>query len=87
MFEAWQAQRKQQIVYEIGKIAVVMHTFIFVDGALGAKMHPTAARSNILKRAWSEKMAVGTAKRVKRASQMTTHALMEAVWGSKKKND
>ena len=37
MLEAWKAQRKQQIVYEIGKIAVVMHTFIFADGALGAK--------------------------------------------------
>ena len=37
VLEAWQAQRKQQIVYEIDKIAVAMHTLIFADGALGAK--------------------------------------------------
>ena len=30
-------QRKEQIVYEIGKITAVMHALIFVDGALGAK--------------------------------------------------
>ena len=37
MFEAWRAQKKQQIVYEIDKIVATMHTFIFADGALGAK--------------------------------------------------
>ena len=37
MFEAWKAQRKQQIVYEIHKIVASMHTLIFADGALGAK--------------------------------------------------
>ena len=36
-FEAWKAQRKQQIVYEIDKIVATMYTFIFADGALGAK--------------------------------------------------
>ena len=35
--EAWLAQRKQQIVYKNHKIAVVMHTIIFADEALGAK--------------------------------------------------
>ena len=35
--EAWKAQRKQQIVYEIDKIAATMHTLIFADGALRAK--------------------------------------------------
>ena len=49
-------------------------------------MHGTAARSNILKRAWSEKMAIGTAKRAKRANTITKNALIEAVWGSKKMN-
>ena len=29
--------KKEQIVYEIDKIAVVMHTLIFADGAMGAK--------------------------------------------------
>ena len=65
MLEAWKAQRKQQIVYEIDKIAATMHTLIFADGALGRKMHGTAARSNILKSARSEKIAIGTAKRAK----------------------
>ena len=37
MIEAWKAQRKQQIVYEINKIVATMHTLIFADGALGAK--------------------------------------------------
>ena len=37
MFEAWKAQRKQQIVYEINKIVATMHTLTFADGALGAK--------------------------------------------------
>ena len=37
MLEAWKAQRKQQIVYEIDKIVATMHTRTFVDGALGAK--------------------------------------------------
>ena len=37
MLKAWQAQRKQQIVYEIDKIVATMHTPIFADGALGAK--------------------------------------------------
>jgi hypothetical protein len=37
VLEAWKAQRKQQIVYEIDKIVASMHTLIFADGALGAK--------------------------------------------------
>ena len=37
MLEAWKAQIKQQIVYEIDKIVATMHTLIFADGALGAK--------------------------------------------------
>ena len=37
MVEAWKAQRKQQIVYEIVIIVATMHTLIFEDGALGAK--------------------------------------------------
>ena len=47
-------------------------------------MHRTAARSNILKRAWSEKIAIGTAKRAVRANKITKHALSEAAQGSKK---
>ena len=38
VLEAWKAQRKQQIVYEIGKIVATMHTLIFADGALGLSL-------------------------------------------------
>ena len=37
VLQAWKAQRKQQIVYEINKNVAPMHTLIFADGALGAK--------------------------------------------------
>ena len=37
MLEAWKAQRKHQIVYEVYKIVATMHALIFADGALGAK--------------------------------------------------
>ena len=60
-----------------------MHLFL-LTGLWGRKMHGTAARSNILMRAWSEKMAIETGKRAKRANEMTNNALIEAVWGSKK---
>ena len=59
-----------------------IHSFL-LTGLWGRKMHGTAARSNILMRAWSEKMAIGTAKRAKRANTITKNALIEAVWGSK----
>ena len=60
-----------------------IHSFLLME-LWGRKMHGTAARSNILKRARSEKMAIGTAKRAKRANQATKNALIETVWGSKK---
>ena len=60
-----------------------IHSFLLA-GLWGRKMHGTAARSNILKRARSEKMAIGTAKRAKWANTITKNALIEAVWGSKK---
>ena len=43
------------------------HSFL-LTGLWGRKMHGTAARSNILKRARSEKMAIGTGKRAKRTN-------------------
>ena len=53
-------------------------------GLWGRKTHGTAARSNILNRARSEKMAIGTATRAKIANQMTKNTLIEAVWRWKK---
>ena len=41
-----------------------IHSFL-LTGLWGRKMHGTAARSNILMRAWNEKMAIGTAKNEK----------------------
>ena len=37
MLEAWKAHRKPQIVYEIAKIAVLMHSLIFYGEVRGAK--------------------------------------------------
>ena len=37
VLEAWKAQSKQQIVYEIDKFVASMHTLIFAGWALGAK--------------------------------------------------
>ena len=45
-------------------------------------MHGTAARSNILKKAWSEKKAIGTAKGAKRTNRITKNALVDAVEGA-----
>ena len=86
MFEAGKAQRKELIVYEMNKIASMMHTLIFADGALGAKNAPHCSQKQYFEEAWSEKIAIGTAKRAKRANQMTKNGLIEAVWGSKKWN-
>ena len=60
-----------------------IHSFL-LTGLWGRKTHRTAARSNILKRAWSEKIVIGTAKTAKRANQMLKDAPIEAVWGVKK---
>ena len=59
-----------------------IHSFL-LRGLWGRKMHGTAARSNVLKRARSENITIGTAKRAKRANTIAKNALIEAVWGSK----
>ena len=60
-----------------------IHAFL-LTGLWGRKMHGTAARINILKRAWSEKIAIGTAKRAKRANEMTKMLLLRPFGGSTK---
>ena len=50
---------------QIDKIVATMHTLIFADGALGAKNARDCSQNNILMRAWSEIVAIGTAKRAK----------------------
>ena len=60
-----------------------IHSFL-LTGLWGRKMHGTAARSNILMWAWSEKIAIGAGKRAKRANTITKNAPIEAVWGSKR---
>ena len=59
-----------------------IHSFL-LTGLWGRKMHGTAARSNILMRAWSEKIASGTGKRAKKANTITKKFLLEAVWVKK----
>ena len=75
------AQRKLQIVYEIDKIVATMHTLIFADGALGAKN----ARDRSQKQYFEEgiKMAIGTAKRVKKANTLTKILLSRPFRGQK----
>ena len=84
MLEAWKAQRKQQIVYEIDKIVASMHTLIFADGALGAKNARDCSQKQYFEEGTERKMANGTGKKGKRANQATKNALIEAVWGAKK---
>ena len=71
MFEAWKAQKKQQIVYEIDKIVATMHTLIFADGALGAKNARDCSQKQYFERGTEGKMAIGTAKRAKIANIIT----------------
>ena len=61
-----------------------IHSFL-LTGLWGRKMHGTAARSNILMRAWSEKIAIGTAKRAKRANTITKMLLSRPFGGQKDK--
>ena len=74
---AWKAQRKQQIVHEIHKIANVMHTLIFAERLWMRKMHETAARSYLLKGAWSEEIANRTGKGATRANKSGKHGSYE----------
>ena len=60
-----------------------IHSFL-LTGLWGRKKHRTAARSNILKRAWSEKIAIGTAKTAKRANQMPRRCSYRSRLGVKK---
>ena len=61
-----------------------MRTFIFAEGALGAKNARDCSQKQYFDAGMERKMAIGTAKRAKKANTITKHALIEAVWGSKK---
>ena len=52
---ALKAQQKQQMACEFHKIASAMHTMLFADWALEAKMHKSWAIVIILMGSWSEK--------------------------------
>ena len=86
MLEAWKAQRKQQIVYEITKIAVVMHALISADGALGAKNAWHCSQKQYFEEGMERKNGDPKGQQAKRANRITKHALLEAIWGSKKQN-
>ena len=60
-----------------------MRSFL-LTGLGRLKMHKSWAIIKMLKGSRSERIAIGTAKRAIRANKMITHALFEAVWGSKK---
>ena len=60
--------------HEIYKNVGVVHAVAFADRAREAKNAQVVG----------EKIAIGTVKRAIKANKMITHALFEAVWGSKK---
>ena len=72
--------------YEIYKNVGVMHAVVFAGRAQGLKVHKSLSVCKMLMGSRSEKIAIGTGKRAKRANQMLKNALIEAVWGSKKWN-
>ena len=57
-----------------------MRSFL-LTGPKRLKVHKSWAIIKILMGSRSEKIAIGTAKRAKRANQMKINALLEAVWG------
>ena len=86
MFEAGKAQRKEQIVYEINKIASMMHTLIFADGALGAKNAPHCSQKQYFEEGMERTNSDRNGQKSEKSKSMTKNALIEAVWGSKKWN-
>ena len=69
------------MAYKINKIEGAMHAVVFADGALEAKNAHAVGRLQNFDGLKKRKIAIGTAKRAKRANQMTKNALLEAVWG------
>ena len=83
MFEAWKAQTKQQIVYEIDKIVATMHTLIFADGALGAKNARDCSQKQYFDAGMDRKNRDRNGQKTKTANTITKNLFIEAVWGSK----
>ena len=86
MFDAGKAQRKEQIVYEINKIASMMHTLIFADGALGAKNAPHCSQKQYFEEGMERKNSDRNGQQSEKSKSNAKNALVEAVWGSKKWN-
>ena len=79
-----QARRRQQIAHEIYKIAGVMHTVVFADGALEAKTARESSHRRFLKGAWSEQIANRTCNGATRASKSEKHRSYKGHLGVKK---
>ena len=79
MFEAWKAQRKQQIVYEIDKIVASMHTLIFADGALGAKNARDCSQKQDFNAGMKPKNGDRQGQKAKEANTITKNHVIEAV--------
>ena len=84
MLEAWKAQRKQQIVYEIDKIVASMHTLIFADGALGAKNARDWSQKQYFDAGMEQKNGDRDGQKSEKSKSSDKNALIEVVWGSKK---
>ena len=86
MLEAWKAQRKQQIVYEIDKIVATMHALIFADGVLGAKNARDCSQKQYFDAGMERTNGDRNGEKNERANQITNNGLIEAVWESKFSN-
>ena len=84
MFEAWKAQRKQHIVYEVDKIVASMHTLIFADGALGAKNARDCSQKQYFDAGMERKNGDRNGQKSEKSKLNDKNALIEAVWGSTK---
>ena len=69
--------------HEIYKNVSMMHAVVFADRAPEAK-NAQVIGDTIPMGSKSGKIAIGTARRAKRANTMGKNALVEAVWGGKK---
>ena len=86
MLEAWKAQRKQQIVYEIDKIVATMHTLIFADGALGAKNARDCSQKQYFDAGMERRNRDRNGQKSTKSKSNCKKSFIEAVWESKKQS-
>ena len=84
MCRVLKARRRQQEAHEIYKIAGVMATVVFADGALEAKNARESSQRLFLKRAWGEQRANRRSSGATRASKSGKNGSYEGHQGIQK---